>query len=162
MSSMLTSAVRNSASTRDGASRQVTSSPRSAEMKAGPRHFWARNQFSDHASRRRAARLARRMCNDDPLTGFSCESVWRRRPRIVRNPQSIGLTTRERSCTDRSRSPPFCESATLSEIIGFRLRRQHLIAPGLASARSELVSFEPRSTCPTAVAGLLARSRVQQ
>src|SRR6516164_2875935 len=71
MSSMLTSAARNSASTRHGASRQVTSSPRSAEMKAGPRHFWARNQFSDHASRRRAARrYVRRTCNYDPLTGF--------------------------------------------------------------------------------------------
>ena len=164
MSSMLTSAVRNSASTRDGASRQVTSSPRSAEMKAGPRHFWARNQFSDHASRRRAARpYARRTCNYDPLTGFRVVNRSGEDAQgSSKNPQSIGLTTREGSCTDRSRSPPFCESATLSEIIGFRLRRQHLIAPGLASARSELVSFEPRSTCPTAVAGLLVRSRVQQ
>ena len=66
----------------------------------GPKSIF-RPRFSAAGSASRAA-----TCNDDPLTGFNCESVWRRRPRIVRNPQSIGLTTRERSCTDRSRSPP--------------------------------------------------------
>src|SRR5262249_60368655 len=44
------------------------------------------------------------------------------------------------------------------QFFGFRWRRYHLIAPGLASARSGLVSLEPRSTCPTAVAGPRPRS----
>ena len=95
------------------------------EMKAGPRHFWARNQFSDHASRRRAARpYARRTCNYDPLTGFRVVNRSGEDAQgSSKNPQSIGLTTREGSCTDRSRSPPFCESASEIGVRASRITR---------------------------------------
>ena len=100
----------------------VSSKP---EMKAGPRHFWARNQFSDHASRRRAARpYARRTCNYDPLTGFRVVNRSGEDAQgSSKNPQSIGLTTREGSCTDRSRSPPFCESASEIGVRASRITR---------------------------------------
>ena len=100
----------------------VSSKP---EMKAGPRHFWARNQFSDHASPRRAARpYARRTCNYDPLTGFRVVNRSGEDAQgSSKNPQSIGLTTREGSCTDRSRSPPFCESASEIGVRASRITR---------------------------------------
>ena len=98
----------------------VSSKP---EMKAGPRHFWARNQFSDHASRRRAARrYARRTCNYDPLTGF--HSVNRSGEDTQGSSEilnQLGLQPAN-GVAPIGLDPPFCGSATLSEI-GVRASR---------------------------------------